>query len=328
MENNLIDIIITKNKIVTELNYSIIKKAIERSGNIARFIEKVEDVNNKNCVVCGTILDAIKLKIAGVRKIVIWIQGIIPEESLMRNNSRIRYTILNIMEYYAIKISENIIVVSLEMKKYYEKKYKLKIENKVYLMPCFNTKMQNYKENNRYKENNFVYAGNMQKWQCFDEIARIYKNIETKENVGKLYIFTFDKEKAKEIIFKYKIKNYLIDTLDKDKLNLALQNIKYGFIIRNNIAVNNVSTPTKISTYLANGVIPIYSECIKDFNQIAKKYDIGIAIKNTSNGEEIARNLTRKIDDKKLREKISSIFEEYYNEDIYIAQISKLFRKM
>lgn len=50
----------------------------------------------------------------------------------------------------------------------------------------------------------------------------------------------------------------------------TLRDVKFGFVLRDDIAVNNVATPTKLSSYLSAGVIPIYSSALKDFYEKTK----------------------------------------------------------
>ena len=64
--------------------------------------------------------------------------------------------------------------------------------------------------------------------------------------------------------------NYSIDFVKPDDLPKALNCAKYGFIIREDTPVNRVATPTKISTYMACGLIPIYSKCLTAFADIAE----------------------------------------------------------
>lgn len=45
----------------------------------------------------------------------------------------------------------------------------------------------------------------------------------------------------------------------------ALADVKFGFVLRNDVPVNRVATPTKLSSYLSAGVIPVFSKYLKDF---------------------------------------------------------------
>jgi hypothetical protein len=55
--------------------------------------------------------------------------------------------------------------------------------------------------------------------------------------------------------------------------NKAYPEAILGFVLRDDIAVNNVACPTKISEYLRHGIIPIvYSENIGDFVNLGMKY--------------------------------------------------------
>jgi glycosyltransferase involved in cell wall biosynthesis len=52
----------------------------------------------------------------------------------------------------------------------------------------------------------------------------------------------------------------------------------FGFILRDNILLNNVASPIKFVEYISMGVIPIISEGVGDYSSIVKKSGIGILV--------------------------------------------------
>ncbi|HCH8014075.1 TPA: hypothetical protein NJW72_003719, partial [Acinetobacter baumannii] len=117
------------------------------------------------------------------------------------------------------------------------------------------------------------YAGSLATWQCVDKTLELYSLIERVLPNASLTLLTKEKELAETMINNYKIKNYSIKYVSLENLDTELLKYKYGFLIRENHIVNNVATPTKMNSYLANGIIPIYSSFIDDFKVNFNEYD-------------------------------------------------------
>ena len=112
-----------------------------------------------------------------------------------------------------------------------------------------------------------MYAGSLSAWQNIDETLKIFKQIENIIPEATLTLLTEEKIKAQALIKQYDIQNAMVRYVSLNNLNEELLKHKYGFLLRKDIKVNNVSTPTKMNSYLSSGVIPIYSDAIKDFSK-------------------------------------------------------------
>lgn len=266
------------------------------------------------------------------RKLITWFQGIGPEEYILLHGKNIRsllvYKFLTLIEKSALKRSNLCIFVSESMKNHYEKKYKLNLSNKSIIIPCYNTLINEdyiFKNEHRYKNLDFVYAGGLFAWQCIDRTLLIFKEIQQIDSSATLTLLTGDKKSAEELISKYEVDNVIIDYCQLDKLQSRLSKYKYAFLIRENNIVNNVATPTKMNSYLAAGLIPIYTDVIDDFRS---NIDLGIyAIKvdfeesNRLIAEKTIKHNTKVIEPRKLLNRYNDIFLKYYNDDIYINKL-------
>ena len=95
-------------------------------------------------------------------------------------------------------------------------------------------------------------------------------------------------------------------------------------MIRQDVAVNNVATPTKMSSYLANGIIPIFTNVIGDFKKELKNLTYSIPLDVNNNGiDKLFELENKKISSKDVMEEYNTIFSRYYSEDYYIEKISK-----
>lgn len=287
----------------------------------------------KDIMVSDSVLTALYYLVRGYKHHVVWMQGVMPEESYMRNSSKLRMLVLSAIEKIVLKKAEYILFVSEEMKKHYTKKYGLDFSEKSYVMPCFNElsvipETLNKKE--KYKKNNFVYVGSLKAWQCFEETAKLYSMIEEAANSKThFFVFTSDQEKARKIIQNYGIKNYSMDYVKSSELAYRLAECKYGFVIREDTTVNRVATPTKFANYLASGVIPIYSDCLVSFANVDKNVGLGLVanIDDMENAvEKTVEHMNKELLAHDVKTKCEWIFENYYNPQKNMDAITKQLR--
>lgn len=318
-----------RNQIVTEYYVNIIKEAIVNNGNTISEITRLDKCkeNRRKGIVVVSPLDVIKAKIYKYKTIIFWSQGLSAEESYMRNRSRVRYWVLKYITKNALKLATLKLFVSETMYKYYEKQFNLDLGN-TFIMPCFNEEISKSNFNNdRYSNNYFLYAGGLDKWQCFRETALMYKKIEEIIPNTKFLVLVREEEKAKYILDEIGVKNYVIDFVPKDKLNKKIEKIKFGFCIREKNPVNYVSTPTKLSSYIANGIIPICSHAVKDFSAKAKnsKYCI---ITDNINIDQIVEMCRENVNSQDVYNDFINIFGNYYSRGLYIKELTKCMRNI
>lgn len=315
-------------KDATALYLKIINDALN-TNTVFKMVTTIPETKEYDVVVTFNVKDFIKLKLKRPRaKVVNWFQGVLPEEAYLKNNNKKEYYIFSILEYITLKSSKFNFFVSKEMKKHYLNKYYYKKDN-CFIMPCFNSVLE--EENSFYSQKNyndptFVYIGSMSKWQCIDLTILVFNEIKKKIPEATLTILTGEKEEAfnkcKQYNVKANIKYVLLDDLKDELLKY-----KYGFIIREDIKVNNVATPTKLSTYMASGVIPIYSNVIKDFVFLKQtKYAIEL---NTLDANTISEKIiafeNRNLEIKELYHNYQDIFDTVYNIKVYENKIKKAF---
>ena len=188
--------------------------------------------------------------------------------------------------------------------------------------------INNINKNKFNNENiNFTYIGGLSKWQCIEETLKIYKEIENNNENVFLKFLTPDISEGKKLLEEYQIKNYEVKYVDNSLLSEELRNVKYGFLIRKEDPINYVSTPTKLSTYLSNGIIPITTKNIYDINKLMQDKEYKIFIDLNEDIKTIAKKIIdadKNIkDEENMITEYNNIFNEYYNEDNYIKQLSK-----
>lgn len=315
------------NHLVIDFYLDTLKLAFEKSGYDVKEVNysdaKMMDKNNYIVVVDAVSL--LRWYLKGFRNFVFWSQGVLPEESAMRhNNSKIRLFVGGIVERFALKKSKLVIMVSEAMKSHYEKKYKINFSEKFFLMPCYNCELEKesfYKEG-KYSENTFCYVGSLTIWQCFEQTVELYKKIEENYSNTKFIVCTGEQEKAKSILTSKGVKNYTVQFVPQAELPNVLAQCKFGFIIREDVVVNNVATPTKLSTYLSNGIIPIVSDVIHEYASYFKGRKYMISMPVIPDLGLIDKYMNSNITASDVYVEYSNFYNEYYNTDRYVTRLS------
>lgn len=318
------------NAVVTDYYLETIAAAFESLGYGVTFTREIRGIHpaQGDTVVVSTAPDVLR---AGCKckNVVFWAQGVWPEESFMRNGSRLRFHITSFIEKQALKQAKFVFSVSDAMREFYEKKYSLNFDGRCYIMPCSNEpfRSQSFLADGKYTENTFCYAGGTSVWQCFEQTVALYRKIEEKYGNTKLLLLVKDREKALECLNKYGVRNFEINFVPVEQLPEVLKTVKFGFVLREPSPVNTVATPTKILTYLANGLIPIYSDCLKGMEGILKNTEFAVPYRNDEDLGQVEKMMARQINPKEVMEEYERIYRTHYDRESHKDRIAALLRK-
>lgn len=322
---------------VTEFYYKVILEALSQNGIEIIPIQSCSFASARkiphNSYILATTLKAfIALYLTGHRNFIFWYQGISPEEIYMMKGSKVRYWVDTFVEKLSLRKVRYKIGVSKYLFRHFEEKYKIQIDPKgVFIMPCYNSllNLKSFYTPNKYENNVFCYAGGMQPWQGFEDIVKLYKQIEGIRPDVYLKVYSKDIERAKKIIDQANLKHYSIDCVPQEQMDAELSGCKFGFIIREDNVINNVATPTKLATYLGNGVIPIYSSTVWSFRDLASQSDFICCLDRDSKDlEKIVAFVDRKISPDDILADYTKLFEGYYNREKYIAELRLFFTEL
>ncbi|WP_051691885.1 glycosyltransferase [Pedobacter borealis] len=203
----------------------------------------------------------------------VWdVHGIIPEEIKLAGHSKLKQFVYSVLERLVIKKSTKIIVVTNAMRKHFCKKYNdIKADFLVYPILPNTINIENGFEEKGDKIN-ILYAGNMQGYQNIPLMVESIKKIVDIPN-SYFYILTGQKQKMQEMFNINGLsdkKNIFIDSVSPNELDKYYKKAHYGFVLRDDVDVNNVACPTKIIEYLAYGMT-----CITLSNKIGDFYELG-----------------------------------------------------
>lgn len=217
------------------------------------------------------------------KKIIFWFQGILPEEHYMKFHNKLKFYVLNILEYISLLVSAKVIVVSDTMKQFLKNKYCLQYkENHFLIAPCI-SELQ-YIDNIEKIKNSYVYIGGLSVWQRFDDILKLYHQIQLSKPDSVFHIITLDINTAQrkvDEIFSNKENIFVYAVTDRSEISLLLSKFEYGFLIREKNKVNEVASPIKFAEYLSCGIKPIMTDAIPHFTKLVEKYHCGIIVNNT-----------------------------------------------
>ena len=326
-------IVQTKNIMTTAYYYDLIEKSLLSIGIEVTKCYSFKDIkpSKNDIIVCGHRLLTFKAYIKGYRNLITWYQGAAPEERAMQGNSKINQYLNAFLEWFSLRKSKYNIFVSNAIREHFEYKYHVDLSSNHYtICPCFNeyNVSKNCFEKDAKKPYSFVYSGGLGAWQCFEQTLRVYKIIKSNIPESTFSVFTFEVEKARKIANECGLFDVDVKYVNKEDMNNALKPFMYGFVLREESVVNKVATPTKLSNYVSNGVIPICSSVISDFTKQTSKFKYVVHI-NEKTDEGIAHEILSKIKSnfyyncKEHYEECELLFSSYYCTSKYIGEIGK-----
>lgn len=315
------------NNIVVLKEYlEVIRAALLNNGFEVEYVKSIENLEKSNTIVFPMAIDAFKYYLRGYRNIILWQQGVTADESFLRNNSRVRHYILNKIDTFVMRKAKLILFVSEYMRKHYERISKTDFSSKSYIMPCFNEKLDSsILDSKNYNNMVFAYVGSLDLWQCFEKTVKLYKKIEDKYPNAFFKVLTFQVDEANQILQKNGVKNYSVKCVPKEEVKQELVECTYGFIIREDNIVNRVATPTKLSSYLSTGTLPIFSSCLTDFDATSKGLSCCYSLKYIED-EAIDDFISKKHELDKIKKDIEYLFDGYYSVEKHKAALSEIIR--
>lgn len=331
--NNLVYYIKEDKSSVQDFYAGVIGKALAKCGY--EYMKTVQiaglkDVPKDAILICISHYCVLEVYIKGYRNIIYWVQGSSPDESFMRNHSYIRKFIISAIERFALEKCKYCFMVSNALIEHYKKKYNKDYSYKTYVMPCYNTAINRafFNTPDKYTNNKFCYVGGLSVWQNFPETVEIFKNIQVVLPDATFKVLTGDIEKAQNILLSKGIKNYEVNHVAPDELAKEISDCKFGFIVRSESPVNFVATPTKLSNYMGAGLIPIVSNTVGFFSEILKtsKYSVLLAGDIDKDVQSIKEIASVEINADDIYKEYNSLFDEYYNTEKHIDNISNLLK--
>ncbi|MGJ1291962.1 hypothetical protein [Sphingobacterium multivorum] len=201
-------------------------------------------------------------------KYILDLHGVVPEENALVG-LKFRSSVFNKCEQLIFsKSNTTIITVTDSMREHFEKKY---TGNKVKFIKyiIFPNNLKQYVGGVAAIDNkvHIVYSGNLQKWQNIDLMLDTMENMMRNKNYV-FHLLTGESEELNRLVLERigHSERISIRSLHPSQLGEVYSQCHYGFVLRDDIIVNNVACPTKIIEYMNYGIVPIVlNDNIGDF---------------------------------------------------------------
>lgn len=253
-------------------------------------------------------------------KTICWFQGIWYEEARL-NRPRWKWPICKIEERFTVHNADYILFVSEQMREYYTQFFGYKGNNYT-IMPCYNLHRSNSFGVEQYQKPTFAYAGGLSPWQSVDVLLDVYAFVEKSIPGAFLTLYCKSSPALQNMIDERGIKNYRILYVPLDSLQDEMHKHKYGFILREKNWVNLVATPTKMNSYLASYMIPIFSDGVNDFVRNINLGEYTLCANTPLVSQEIAEMIIRfenmQHDYNEYKAIVDKVFDKCYNDTKYI----------
>ncbi len=204
--------------------------------------------------------------------------------------TKIKNYFSEISEKLVITKSDKVICVSNALKKYYLKKYGLS-EEKFVVFPgaadanlFYNDEILRNQTRKELDLNSddilVVYSGRLDmKWEIPDKIISFFKNLRTKDTRFRLLLVTPDVDLANKLINKQKLDDKIfVKKVELNDVNKYLNAADVGLLLREDIPMNNVASPTKFAEYLMVGLPVIISQGVYDFANDINNTKYGVVV--------------------------------------------------
>jgi len=201
------------------------------------------------------------------------VHGVVPEESKLAGLT-VKSLLYGFSERFIFRRLDVAIVVSQAMEHHFREKYPNSNSHYItyFILPVHVGELPATKEVPLGKPPKLVvvYSGNTQRWQHIDLMLETIKR--NRANHVCYYLLTGEPERMKELLIAHGMnpdENLHVKSVAPESLREYYQIAHFGFVLRDDMLVNQVACPTKLVEYLYYGMTPIVkSRSIGDFETL------------------------------------------------------------
>lgn len=305
-----------------------VARAAQALGLKLRHVTRLSEIGPAANVLVVEYKSACKLALARPQaRVWLWIQGVFPEEARLHFDSRAREGLWRAFECLALPRVRGALVVSEAMRLHFTNRYP-RLRLPMFTMPCVNAALNEaaFRRPGKYAAPRFVYAGSLHAWQCVEESLASFARIRAARPAARLSIFTQDTVAAANLVGAAGLRDVEVAHLTLPALNARLDDFKYGFVLRREHIVNRVATPTKVSTYMAHGVIPVMTRAVQDYNFHLGALDpivLSPSIDAATIADAVLAMEQRTLDAEQVLTHYRHPFEHYFNHDAYLPKLQR-----
>lgn len=293
-----------------KVDFIVYRHNFEKYSNIIFKQLDVKNVYTRSVLEFFTIF-IIKIVLFKNYKIHFDFRGLASDEFSLKKSKGIKYNILYFFEWLAYSQANSLRTVSEKFREYLLNRFGK--EKEIIVTPCC-TKSASIRSRVFKETLSFVYIGSIAKWQKFEEALQLFNEIEGYIS-SSLTIVTPDLEKAKELCLRMGIKANVL-SVKPDQVVEVLKDCDFGFLLRDDIPLNNVASPVKFLEYISAGVVPIMSKGIGDYSELVLQEDIGIIARGDITT--VVRDIKRLSSDPELFKRMYQVSSKYTWDNYYL----------
>ncbi|MCE9553936.1 MAG: glycosyltransferase [Planctomycetes bacterium] len=318
----------------TELYVKTIARAGECLGFSLNRVYSVRELPSRANVVTLDCRTAFNIRMLRPRcRVWLWLQGAVPEEcdlhfgKTVRN--KLRIACYRIFERTTIPRAQGTFMVSQAMREHYLAKYGY--SGSSFVMPCVNQDLSDeaFSTPSKYTDPTFVYAGSMHRWQCFELSLEVFRRVRLQHPNAQLTVLTGDQATAQAAVEKAGLTGVEITRVPLEQLQDTLRAFKYGFVLREPHVVNQVATPTKVSSYMAAGVIPIMTTAVGDYTLRLGSMK-NVVMNSDMDAAAIAAKVlefeARSVSSSDVLTEYQQVFSDYFDHNKYVPEMANFLR--
>ena len=205
------------------------------------------------------------------RKRVLDLHGSVPEEFQLQGDDS-GFSMFSPIEKFAVNKANILIGVTRKMVDHVSNKYAIRKNKKIIVLPILPEAKDVFDNAKDFKGMSVIYCGGLQKWQQIDKmLSYVHQNKDIIKFAflvpDPICLMAMYKDRYGEVL------PGIVQSVEANKVSEWYKEYSFGFVLREDIVVNNVACPTKLIEYLQNDVVPIVdSNNIGDFKQLGYGY--------------------------------------------------------
>ena len=164
-----------------------------------------------------------------------------------------------------------------------------------------------------------VYSGSLEKWQRFDDVIEIVRYLSRFDEFRFAFFSTHTDTIRARLANVIDPRKFFVECLPSDKLPNAFLECDYGFLLRNDLLLNRVSSPIKLKDYMAAGLISIVDCNVGDITHENSQYFLDV------NSDELSEMLRRK---NHSRPYIQNYFNDFFSLEVVVEKYKDVYEKL
>jgi hypothetical protein len=146
-----------------------------------------------------------------------------------------------------------------------------------------------------------------------------------------LTLLTKETGRARDLCNERHLMNVTIRSVPAERVVSEMRAFSFGFIIRREMLINRVSTPTKLSSYLAAGVIPVVTSATPALLKILQGTSLKVEVRPKDEPHEIAAAIVslyeQEIASAAVHRDYSQIFTDFFDDRKHVAALLAVVRR-